>query len=150
MIYIDETGINTFMYRERGRAFRGEKIIGEISGKKFERTSIIAGKCGGKILAPFSHKNTTNSELFNMWLEKILLPETKKGQVIIMDNASFHKSKRTRELIENAGCILLYLPPYSPDLNIIEYYWGTFKKALRSIMSNFSCLDDAIYSLFAS
>jgi transposase len=138
------------MYRERGRSLRGEQIIGEISGKKFERTSIIAGKCGSKILAPFAHKNTTNSELFNMWLEKILLPETRKGQVIIMDNATFHKSKKTRELIENAGCILLYLPPYSPDLNKIEYYWGVFKKTLRSVMSNFANLYDAIYSLFVS
>ena len=138
------------MYREKGRSPRGHKIYGQVSGKKFERTSIIAGKCGSKILAPFAHKNTTNSELFNMWLEKVLLPNTRKGQVIIMDNASFHKSIKTRELIENAGCILLYLPPYSPGLNKIEYYWGTLKRNLRSVLKDFSCLDDALYSLFAS
>jgi transposase len=57
-------------------------------------------------------------------LEKILCPELRPGQVVIMDNASFHKSPRIRKIIENVGCQLLYLPPYSPDLNPIEHYWA--------------------------
>jgi transposase len=63
-------------------------------------------------------------------LEKVLCPELRPKQVVIMDNASFHKSPRIRKIIENAGCRLLYLPPYSPDLNPIEHYWAWLKNKL--------------------
>jgi transposase len=65
-----------------------------------------------------------------------------------MDNASFHKNKRTKELIEQAGCKLIYLPPYSPDLNPIEKFWGWLKSQIRSIMSNFTSLDEVIECVF--
>ena len=73
-------------------------------------------------------KGTCDTELFNIWLKEILLPKTKKGDVIVMDNASFHKSPTTRKLIEDAGCELVYLPPYSPDLNPIENDFANIKK----------------------
>ena len=72
-------------------------------------------------------KGTCNTEVFNTWLDKVLIPELCPGQIIIMDNASFHKSAKTRELIESAGCKLLYLPPYSPELNPIEKTWANIK-----------------------
>jgi transposase len=137
------------MYRERGRAPRGKKIIGEVSGKKYQRTSIIAGKSKGKIYAPLVHKNTTNSDIFNTWLKEYLLPEVGREKIIVMDNASFHKNKKTREIIEAGGCTLVYLPPYSPDLNPIERFWSWLKRKIRSIMHNFSSLDEAIDSLAA-
>jgi transposase len=65
-------------------------------------------------------RGTCNSILFIAWLEKMLIPELKAGQTVIMDNASFHKSPIVKNLIEAAGCKLVYLPPYSPDLNPIE------------------------------
>ena len=74
-----------------------------------------------------TYKGTCNAQLFEKWIEKILLPELKKGQIIIMDNATFHKSERTKILIESAGCQLLFLPPYSPDFNPIEMFWARFK-----------------------
>jgi len=138
-----------YFYRERGRALRGKKIIGEISGRRYQRTSIIAGKCGKKIYAPFAHKNITNSEIFNMWLEKCLLPETGPGKTIVMDNATFHKNKRTKEIIEEARCKLIYLPPYSPDLNPIERFWSWLKRKIRSIVNNFTSLDSVLNSIFA-
>jgi hypothetical protein len=70
---------------------------------------------------PFYFDDYTNTDNFCIWLEKILCPELRPGQVVIMDNASFHKSPRIRKIIENVGCQLLYLPPYSPDLNPIEH-----------------------------
>jgi transposase len=124
------------MYREHGRALRGKKILGEVCGKKFQRISIIAGKCGRSVYSPFVHKETTTSSLFNAWLEQGLLPEIGTGKVIVMDNASFHKGQRTRELIERSGNILVFLPPYSPDLNPIEKFWGWLKRKIRSIMSD--------------
>ncbi|MDR1890856.1 MAG: transposase [Puniceicoccales bacterium] len=65
-----------------------------------------------------------------MWLEKVLCQELRPGQVVIMDNTAFHKSPRIRETIENVSCQLLYLPPYSPDLNPIEHYWAWLKNKL--------------------
>jgi transposase len=66
-------------------------------------------------------------------LEKCLLPFLREGQVVVMDNAAFHKSKRTKELIESVGCKLIYLPPYSPDLNPIEQQWAVIKRKYRKL-----------------
>ena len=94
--------------------------------------------------------DTCNTQLFEIWVEKILMPELKKGQIIIMDNATFHKSERTKMLIESAGCQLLFLPPYSPDLNPIEHFWAWFKKQIREIIGSFSSLEEAINHVFKS
>ena len=69
--------------------------------------------------------------MFEQWLSDKLVPELKTGQVVILDNASFHKSEKIRELIESAACELQYLPPYSPDLNDIEHYWFPIKNRVR-------------------
>jgi transposase len=77
-------------------------------------------------------------------LTSLAIPALKPGQVIVMDNASFHKSAKTKQLIENAGCTLLFLPPYSPDLNPIEVFWANFKAKIRNIIHNFQTLQQAI------
>lgn len=71
---------------------------------------------------------TCDTDVFNLWLETSLLPTLKKGAVIVLDNAAFHKSLRTVELVQQAGCKLLFLPPYSPHLNPIEKLWANIKK----------------------
>ena len=122
MVYIDETGIDTYLHREHARAPRGKKIIGEVSRRKFARQSIVAAKCGNEILAPFGYTGTCDAKLFNFWPENMLIPNLKPGQIVIMDNASIHKSEITKALIKKAGCTLIFLPPYSPDLNPIERF----------------------------
>lgn len=122
----------------------------EKSGKRYARHSFVAAKCGKKILAPMTYKGTCNTKLFEIWVEKMLLPELKKGQTIIMDNAVFHKSERTKILIESAGCQLLFLPPYSPDLNPIEQFWAWFKAQIREVIDTFSFLEEAISHVFNS
>ena len=82
--------------------------------------------------------------LFNNWLEKYLCPALRKGQYVILDNASFHKSAKTRELVEKAGCYLLFLPKYSPDLNPIEHCWANFKNYLRKIIDKHTDFASAI------
>jgi transposase len=113
---------------------RGKKAVGAVKGRQTERYSIIAGLCGKAIKAPFVFKGNTNSGTFNRWLEEFLLPELDKGTTLVMDKASFHKTDKTRQLIEAAGCELLYLPTYSPDLNPIENYWPITKSRLKSKM----------------
>jgi len=84
-----------------------------------------------ELFAPFYYEGYTNKEVFTLWVEKVLLPELQPNQIIIMDNATFHKSEKVKELIESKNCFLLYLPKYSPDLNPIEHCWYPLKVKIR-------------------
>lgn len=108
LVYVDESGIDEFLYRDHARAPRGEKVMAEVSGKRFARQSLVAAKCGKQTLAPLGYTRTCNANLFNFWLENILLPKLKKGQTVILDNATIHKSEKTKELIKSARCKLLF------------------------------------------
>lgn len=132
------------MYREHCRAPKGKQIYEAVSGRKFERCSIVAGKCGKEILAPFGYYGTCNSRLFLKWIKEMLIPNLNKNQIVIMDNASIHKSPKIKEAIEKAGCKLVYQPPYSPDLNPIEHFWALLKKKICSLNSDFECLFDKV------
>jgi transposase len=145
LVYVDESGIDEYLHREYGRAPRGEQILTEIPGKKFARQSIVAAKCGEDVIAPFGYSGTCNSGLFLWWIKTQLVPQLKKRQIVIMDNASIHRRKEIREAIEKAGCHLVYQPPYSPDLNPIEHFWSWLKRKIRSLKIKFTSLDDAIY-----
>ncbi len=98
--------------------------------------NVIGALVGKKLCNTIRTIGAVNKDIFNIWLEKTLLPNLKKGMTIIMDNASFHKSSRTRELIEKAGCRLLFLPPYSPDLNPIENVWHVVKSVRNAMQKN--------------
>lgn len=132
------------MIREYGRAPRGEKVCGEVSGKKFDRQNIISALNLCKPVAAFGFKGSCDSILFETWLEKVLIPELSPGDVVVVDNAKFHKSEKARRLIESAGCRLVFLPPYSPDLNPIEHFWDWLKNKVRDIAHMFETLELAI------
>lgn len=133
-MWIDEAGIDNRLYREYARAPRGQKVYAEISGKKRERVSVIGALMKGVFTAPFTFQGGCNSDVFNTWLEEVLLPTLPKGTFLVMDNAAFHKSAKTKELIEKFGCHLLFLPTYSPDLNPIEHWWHKIKSILRPLI----------------
>ena len=85
-----------------------------------------------------------------MWIRDFLIPELKPGQVVILDNASFHKSEESKRLIEKAGCKILFLPAYSPDLNPIEIFWANFKKMVQVSLETIQILAEAIDFTFLS
>lgn len=89
---------------------------------------------GKALQAPFVFEGYCNSEVFQLYIDRVLVPTLKPGQTVIMDNASFHKSKKVKESIEKAQCRLLYLPAYSPDLNPIEHYWNALKSSMRKYL----------------
>ena len=126
-------------------------MLGEISGRRFARQSVISALFQGKFLAPMCFEGTCNTSLFNTWLKQVLIPNLSPGQVLILDNASFHKSGESQKLVKNAGCKILFLPPYSPDLNPIEKYWANMKAKVRELLPrvrNFAdALDGAILSM---
>jgi isftu1 transposase len=152
LVWLDESGIDEFLQRDYARAARGKQVISDVCGKKYGRISIIAAWLSEakELIAPYVFDGYTDSKRFNGWLEKCLLPELKAGQVIIMDNAAFHKSKLTKELIESAGCRLLYQPPYSPDLNPIEQQWAVLKGKFRKHKHKFDNFNDAVDYAFIS
>lgn len=148
IVYIDESGIENNILKESGWGKKGKPLLCKKSGKYSKRTNVIAGIVKGKIIAPFTFESMCNTEIFNIYIEKILIKELRPGQVVVMDNASFHKSKRSKELIESVGCTVLFLPPYSPDLNPIENFWSKMKKWIRNKIENFVKLNDAIDAFF--
>ena len=146
--YVDECGIDTYLYREYGYAPRGQQVFGWISGRKYKRCGIVAAQMADKILAPFQYSGTMDSSLFEFRFSNQLLPSLDKGTVIVMDNASFHSKKRLFSVAQNAGCKLIFLPPYSPELNPIEKFWTWLKHFLRKILSSAASFDDALFTAF--
>lgn len=123
---------------------QGERFHALKSGRREGRVNMIAALCDHNLIAPFTVEGACNRTVFETWLETCLLPTLVPGQVVVMDNATFHKGGRIEQLIQNADCTLLYLPPYSPDLNKIEQCWSWLKSRIRKQLEQFDCLRDAI------
>jgi transposase len=122
--------------RKYGRAPRGERLYAEVTGSRRHRTSIISTAQNGKLVAPFVFEGSCNTGVVDTYFEKVLLPALPSRSVIVLDNARFHQSPSTQKLVADAGCELLFLPTYSPDLNPIEHLWAKLKVALRRILPN--------------
>ena len=108
--YLDECGVDHRLYREWGRAPRGERIYAAVAGKRRERTSLIAASQKSRLVAPLVFQGSCNTEVVDTYFEKVLLPVLPKGSVIVLDNARFHQSPTTAALVAAAGCELLFPP----------------------------------------
>jgi len=146
LVYIDETGVDNNIAPIRGWAESGVRSFTEALGFRTKRITLISGYCYGsrELIAPMEYDGYTNTELFLTWVEHCLCKELKPNQVVIMDNASFHKAAKVKELIEAVGCKIIYLPPYSPDLNPIEHVWANLKRLLRKHPKREQNLSEAI------
>ena len=130
-MFIDETWASTNMARRFGRARRGQRLRMGVPHGHWKTTTFVAGLRRTGMVAPFVLDGPINRDAFEVYVERVLAPELRPGDVVVMDNLSSHKGARTRELIEAAGASLLYLPPYSPDFNPIENAFAKLKALLR-------------------
>lgn len=133
LIFIDETWAKTNMTRLRGRAPRGDRLIDQSPHGHWKTTTLIAALGIEGMRCSTVVDGAANADVFEAFIEHVLVPELQPGDIVVMDNLSSHKRARTRELIESAGTQLLYLPPYSPDLNPIEMIFSKVKQLLRSL-----------------
>ena len=93
--------------------------------------SVIAAYCQKKLMAPFRFEGYTNTDVFETWVDKCLIPLLRPGHVVILDNASFHKAPHIKDKIEATGAKVIFLPPYSPDINKIEPQWAVLKSKIK-------------------
>lgn len=121
------------MTRLRGRARRGDRLAAKAPHGHWMTTTLIAALDVEGVRCATVVDGAVNADVFESFMEHVLVPELRPGDVVIMDNLSSHKRRRTRALIEAAGAELAYLPPYSPDLNPIEMVFGKVKQTLRSL-----------------
>jgi transposase len=121
------------MTRLRGRAPRGERLVGRVPHGHWKTSTLIAalGLAGVRCSAVID--GAVNAKVFEAFVEQVLVPALRPGDAVVLDNLSSHKSARTRALIEGAGATLLFLPPYSPDLNPIEMVFAKIKQRLRTL-----------------
>jgi transposase len=119
------------MARRHGRCPRGERLKVGIPHGHWKTTTFVAGITSSSIIAPFVLDGPINRDAFEVYVEKVLIPDLPPDAIVVMDNLSSHKGPRVRQMIEAAGARLLYLPPYSPDLNPIENAFAKLKAFLR-------------------
>lgn len=132
-IFIDETWAKTNMTRLYGRAPVGERLIDKVPHGHWRTTTLIAALGIEGVRCSTVVDGAVNGDVFEAFVEQVLLPQLRPGDVVVLDNLSSHKRQRTRELIESAGAQLVFLPPYSPDLNPIELIFAKVKHLLRSL-----------------
>lgn len=145
LVFVDETGTTTSMVRTHGWGRKGEKLLGKAPHGHWMTSTFIAGLRHDGILAPMLIDRPMTGGIFRQWLEECLIPEMAPGSIVVADNLPAHKVASIRKCLEKAGMGLLYLPPYSPDLNPIEQVFAKIKALLRRMAPrSFDAIADAL------
>jgi transposase len=145
LVFIDETWASTNMTRRYGRAPRGQRLVAAVPHGHWKISTFVAGLRTSGLTAPLVVDGAMNGDIFRAYVEQILAPTLKPGDIVILDNLASHKVAGVREAINARGASLVYLPPYSPDLNPIEQAFAKLKALLRKIAARtVSTLWDAL------
>jgi transposase len=131
LLFVDECGTHTSSAPIYGYAPRGERLYLSVPRNRGKNTTLLSSMTPEGMGPSLTVEGATTARVFETYVEKVLLPSLKEGQIVVMDNLSAHRPKRIGELIEHKGCELLYLPSYSPDYNPIEEAFAKIKKWLR-------------------
>lgn len=145
MIFIDETGINLSLTRSYGRAPQGKRAVGAVPKNYGQSVTLIGAMSREGILASFCFLGSTDTEAMRVFVREVLLPMLDPGDVVIWDNLAVHKTRAVLSEFERAEIEVLFLPPYSPDLNPIELCWSKLKTYLKKTAArNYPALFEAI------
>jgi transposase len=145
LVFVDEAGVHVAMARLYGRAAPGQRAVGAVPQNWGDNISIISAMGHEGLRATMSVAGAVDGDVFLIYMRDVLCPELKPGDVVVMDNLGAHKVEGVREAIEAVGASLVYLPPYSPDLNPIEHCWSKIKTALRAAAARTrEALDEAL------
>jgi len=128
---VDESGSNQALAPRYGYAPKGERSHGQVPRNRGRNTSILAAMGSAGLVGTMIVEGATNKEVFWTYLDQVLCPALRPGQIVVMDNLAAHKNDVVREKIEAVGCRLLFLPAYSPDFNPIEHAFAKLKAFLR-------------------
>ena len=132
VVFVDETWAKTNMTRTHGYAPKGDRLTDAAPHGHGHTTTFVGALRADGFIAPLVVDGAVNGDMFRAYVERVLVPELRPGDVVVMDNLGSHKVDGVRAAIEAAGCRLRYLPPYSPDLNPIENAFSKLKRLLRS------------------
>jgi transposase len=130
LVFVDECGTHTSMAPIYGYAPKGERLRLSVPRKRGKSTTVLSSMTLSGIGPTLAVEGATTARVFETYVERVLAPGLREGQVVVMDNLGAHRPKRVRELIEGRGCELLYLPSYSPDYNPIEEAFAKIKNLL--------------------
>jgi transposase len=131
LVFVDEVGTNTSLSPLYAWAKKGERAYCSVPRNRGSNTTLLSSMSVEGMGPSLAVEGPTNREVFETYVEQLLAPRLRRGQVVVMDNLTAHKGERVKELIEEQGCKLLYLPPYSPDFNPIEEAFSKVKRFLR-------------------
>lgn len=146
LVYVDETGATTAMTRTHGRAPVGQRVEGAVPGR-WDSVTLICGMRLAGVTAPMAFRGGTDTATFQEYVERVLVPQLRPGDIVVWDNLKPHKAEEVVEAIEEAGAEVKPLPPWSPDLNPIEEMYSKVKGALRSAAARTT---DAVYEAMGS
>jgi transposase len=132
LVFIDESGARTNLVRQYGRCLRGRRLVSYAPHGHWKTTTFVAALRQDGFTAPMVLDGAMDGKAFLAYVQQVLVPTLKDGDLVVMDNLASHKRAGVRESIEAAGARLLYLPPYSPDLNPIELAFSKLKSRLRT------------------
>ena len=150
IVYLDQSGVDQTLSPLRGWSKRGAPCPATKPGIRGKRTHVIGALAGKKALAIALLSQACNSTIFLRWLKDRLLPRLSPGHVLVLDNARFHHANAVKVLVQSFGCRLLFLPPYSPELNPIEKTWANLKNWLRKNKALITDIPTAIGRYFVS
>ena len=131
LVFVDEMGLHTSLAPLYGYAPRGERLHVPVPRNRGKNTTLLSSMTTGGMGPSLAVKGATTAQVFETYVEKVLVPSLEPGRIVVTDNLGAHRPKRIRELIEARGCELIYLPSYSPDYNPIEEAFAKMKNLLR-------------------
>jgi transposase len=150
LVFLDETSVRTGLTRLRGRCPRGQRLYGSTPFGRWHSQTFVAGLTRDELIAPWIIPGAMDGDAFDTYVETQLAPVLAPGTVVILDNLSTHRSPRAAAVLKARGCWLLFLPPYSPDLNPIEMAFAKLKVHLRRLEArSFERVVEALGSICA-